>query len=262
MTDERLVECQDCGYRWKSSASSPRCSKADCGRSRNVEPVQDGGDSVEQDGDDLDDEDDDRSTGDPDDVDPEDGGFTPSFESREQTADHVEANAPDLDDDVDDDEDDEQDGDDADKTEPTADPADEVPDLDPEQLKTGFDLTFDVVANQRGDHWRLDEDEDEAEKLAKAWTPVMNHYAPVLFREHTEVGIAVVATVSIVGPRLAEDRRRAERQKEREQAARDGEPGEPRDGSVVEDDDAVDDAETWNAPDDEPTDTQSGWANV
>jgi len=261
MTDARLVECQDCGYRWESSASSPRCSKADCGRSRNVEPVEDEPTDEDDEADDLDDDPVDDPVDDSveQDDDGDDGGFTASFKSREQTADHVDAETPDLDDDLDDEDDDgEQDGDDG----KDADPAEDVPDLDPEQLETGFDLTFDVIANQRGEHWRLDDDADEAEKLAKAWTPVMNHYAPVLFRQHTEVGVALIATVSIIGPRLAEDKRLAEQEAERERAARDGEPGEPRESTVVEDDDAVDDAQDWGAPDDEPTETQSGWANA
>lgn len=52
MAEERLVECQVCGYRWESSAKTPQCTDPNdtCGRSRRVEEVQpdesqDGGDA-------------------------------------------------------------------------------------------------------------------------------------------------------------------------------------------------------------------------
>lgn len=258
-----LVECQDCGYRWESSADSPRCSKADCGRSRNVEPVEQAADEPDED-DSQDPVDDDAEhveaepVEDDDDQDDADdgGGFAAAFESREQAADLRDEPSPPTDDDQDDDAD-EQADDDADGT---PDPED-IPDINPEQLEAGFTVTFDLIANRRGEHWELAEREDgkdEAEQLAEVWTPVLNHYAPYLFKKHTEVGVAVLASATILAPRLAEDRRQAEQREREEQDRRDGEPGEPREPEPVED---ADIGTEWTDEQDAEQ-TAGGYANV
>lgn len=258
----RMVECQDCGYRWESAASSPRCSKPDCGRSRNVEPVDDevDGEADPEPEDDLDaDEDEGGNAGrgasdgrsretNPGDLDDEDGsdeteGFTPAFESVENTAENVDPSpsTPTSTATADDDEHD-ADQDDDDEDEPKSDPLDDVPEIDPDQLAVAFDVTFEMVGSRRGEHWTLDD--DEPEQLGKAWAPVMNTYAPRLFAEHTEVGVAVLCTFSILAPKLAEDRRLAELAEQAEREAENGTPGEVREPDT--------DASTaWTAPDEQ-----------
>lgn len=200
MTEKRLVECQDCGYRWKSSAAEPRCSKSECGRSRNVEAV-------------ADDLDDDPGQGDRDEPEP------------------VE------DDQEDDDEDDQEDSD----QQPSG--PDELPEIDPETLEPALKATFNLAATNRGDHWELDD--EEAEKLAEGWCPVINHYAPHFLRQYTELGAAVIVTYTVVGPRLAEDKKLAEL----EEKATDDETGTVR-RQRTEEDDAV---EIDELPDEEQT---------
>lgn len=257
MTESRTVECQDCGYRWESSAADPRCSKSTCGRSRNVEPVEDDLDDEPDEGDrddepealdsqmdpadDLDDDLDDEQ-----DADDDEGGFTAAFESVNQTAD-VEPSTPEPSTSTDEDDGDEQDADDEDSGSDGPDPAEDVPEIDPEQLAVAFDVTFDMAADRRGDHWALDDGEDM--KLGKAWAPVLNTYAPTLFAEHTEVGIAVMCTFAVVAPKLAEDRELAELRKQQERAAQDGEPGEVREPDTG--------STEWTPPTEEPDEQES-----
>lgn len=217
----RLVECQDCGNRWDSTASRPRCSKAECGRSRNVEPVaddpagDDAGDvepeeleaELEEDRPDPGDEEKaDRKSGE-DPGDGDDASYSPGFEVRDvRTQDDTERAAPEAptSDEAADDDEGEDEG-------FSGDPED-IPEIDPEQLEPGFRITFRQLARRRGEHWHLedadarDADKGEAEELAAAWAPVINHYAPHIFREYTELGMALVVTVSVVGPRYMTDR--------------------------------------------------------
>lgn len=236
MPSERLVECQDCGYRWESGAENPRCAKSDCGRSRNVEPVAD---DLDRD-DDLDDDQDqpvedveetpdeggdaEPGRGTPsgesdEDTDPDNGsgGYTPAFQTQQTRTDTARERATTTDEDVreavddagqddgdqDGDQDDDQDGSDQQPSGP-----DELPEIDPETLKPAIEATFGLAATQRGDHW--DVDEDEAMKLAEGWTPVINHYAPHVLRQYTEVGAALIVTYTVLAPRLAEDKRLAD----------------------------------------------------
>lgn len=261
MTEKRTVECQDCGYRWESSATNPRCSKSDCGRSRNVEAV---------DGDRDDDPDESTSSVDSDeltettqveddddledDVDDGGGGFTASFESIDQ---RTETDDADLDLDAlgSTSQEDEDDADqEASDDEQGAEPAEDVPELDPEQLEAAFSLTFDVVDQQQRADWTLDD--DEAAKLGKAWAPVANEYMPYMLAEHTEIGIAVVCTASIVMPRLARERTLADRE---EQEAREAANGE----AEIREPEPVDDEPSTTI---ETTDTAApdtgGYANV
>jgi hypothetical protein len=227
VTGKRTVECQDCGYRWDSSASDPRCSKSECGRSRNVEPVKDDSTEIGDDGEPVEDD----STEIEDDESDTDDGFKAAFESVNQRADvdpTADTSPPtrtsDDDEDSDDSDDDASDG---------PDPAEDVPEIDPEQLTVAFDVTFDFAADRRGEHWKLDD--GEGQKLGKAWAPVLNTYAPRLFAEHTEVGIAVMATFAVVAPKLAEDRELQKLREQQQRAEQDGEPGEvrePTDGST------------------------------
>lgn len=211
--DSRLVECLDCGHQWESSSVDPRCSKAACGRSRDVEAVdagdvQDAGDAGD-DGGDSDVQDDVDDADDADDA----GGYTPAFESKtveKATADRRPTPDDDGDDgDVQDAGDDAGDGDleTADGQQPEAADAD-LPHLDPDQLKPALQATFGMAAANRGEHWELED--DEAQQLAEGWTPVINHYAPHVLRKHTEIGAAVVITYAVIGPKLAEDKRLAE----------------------------------------------------
>jgi len=226
MASERFVECQDCGYRWDSTAEDPRCPKSDCGRSRNVDAVADEADD-EQDGDDLEDEpeadegnnsqsgsiDEDSE---PDDSEQSDSdGYTPAFSTKTTRKDTARSTPTDADED-DGDRDDEGDDEEATDADPSTDA--EIPELDPEQLVPALNATFNVAAKRRGDHWELDDEDDEAEQLAEAWTPVINNYAPHVMREYTEIGAAVLVTYTVLGPRLAKD---AEIKKREEKAAED-----------------------------------------
>jgi len=262
MASERLVECQDCGYRWESSADSPRCSKSDCGRSRNVEPVADDVDDQDESEDVEQTVDDDRPEPDPVDDELEDDqgdedGYSPAFETT-QTRSETEPTAPD---DVEGD----QDGREEESTSSSSDDGpepegpDEVPELDPETLETAFSATFDAVAISRGDHWKLDD--DESEQLAEGWTPVINHYAPYLFKQYTEVGVAVMITAGIVGPRVVEDREQAKREaKAEEDTEQTGTVREPRIEMEEEPIDQEPDIEQEPAP--AETATAGGYANV
>jgi hypothetical protein len=233
MASSRLVEGQDCGNRWDSTADDPRCSKSDCGRSRNVEPVADDLDDDPDeavDEDEADEEIDDEPDGDSDD----DSGYTPAFETATTRKDVDRGTPTPTDDDSDDDEQD-ADDDESDDEEPEGDG--DIPDLDPEQLKPALEATFGMVAVERGEHWELDE--EEAEKLAEGWCPVINHYAPYFLRQYTEVGAAVIITFTVVGPRLAEDREQA-RKEEAESVDDEAGAGTVREPRTEEDTDPVD----------------------
>lgn len=267
MASERLVECQDCGNRWESTADSPRCSKSDCGRSRNVEPVAD----------DLDDEDDEQDEDEAhgeahteapvedeqdteQDTEQDSGGYTPAFEAAQVRKD-AERQTPTSTSDEDTDEStDEQDAEDStdDSTDEQPEGEGEIPDIDPEQLKPALDATFSMVAVNRGDHWRLDD--EEAEKLAEGWCPVINHYAPHFLKEHTTVGAAAIITFSVLGPRLAEDRRLAEQAEREAEAEETEQAGTVREARTEEDTDTVDAAVDEQQPD--AAEAPGGYASV
>lgn len=240
MTEERLVECQDCGYRWESSAENPRCSKADCGRSRNVEDVADdldGEDESEEidetsstDMDPSDEQAEEATDTEPDEED-EGGGYTPAFET-EQTRTDTERAARSTSSTSTDEEDEQEDADDEaevqESEEASSGPSTdaEIPELEPEQLVPAFEATFNVAATKRGDHWELDD--DEAQQLATGWCPVINHYAPHMLREHTVLGAAIITTYGVLGPRLAKDAELAEQDERQAERQRDTEAGSTR----------------------------------
>lgn len=229
MVEKRLVECQDCGYRWESTAESPRCAKAECGRSRHVEPVHDRDETTDEDDEDArpapsaemdaepaepieDDEDDEQ------DDEQADEGYTPAFTSSSVRKDSEPEEPEPIEADEDGDreqsrsrsrsEPDRDEADDRDEQEPEPAEAEPRPaeiELDPETLEPAIDTTFQIAANRRGPHWELED--DEAGLLADSWCPVLNHYAPAMMREHTIVGVALLATYSVVGPKLSEDRK-------------------------------------------------------
>ena len=258
MASNRLVECQDCGYRWESSADNPRCSQSDCGRSRNVEDVADDLD------DDLDDEADDQLDQQPveddtdDDLDDgdDDGGrdaYTPAFESENVRTD-TDPGSPSSSTSTSTSTDDEDDEDDEASDGPSG--PDEVPELDPEQLVPAFEASFNMVAVQRGQHWELSD--DEAEQLAEGWTPVINHYAPYVMRQYTELGLAAMVTFSVVGPRLAKDKQLSQRA---EKAAEDtDDSGTVRESTTVED--AVEDEQDGQTAAGSDSGPIGGFANV
>jgi len=211
MASERLVECQDCGYRWESGADDPRCAKSDCGRSRNVEPVDD---TVDEDSEEIDD-----TTGDMDpvedeadddldeDPDEEGEGYTPAFEASTVRTD-ADRGSPTLDDEDEDDDSDEEADEDDEATEEEPEGEDEIPDITAEQLKPAIEATFGMAAVRRGQHWKLDD--EEADQLAEGWTPVINHYAPVLLKEHALLATAAITSYSVLAPRLAKDKELAQ----------------------------------------------------
>jgi hypothetical protein len=241
MSDEREVECQDCGYRWKSSADRPRCSQPDCGRSRNVEPVADAPieDDDEQDDDagqqtpqqTPDDEDDPADSTDEESAEDASSGYTPAFSVRQERTDTQKREVDTTETSTDADRDDGEDAEAGDKEladdETPAPEADaEIPELDPATLKPAMEGTFNVVALNRGDHWELDD--KEAEQLAEAWTPVINHYAPVVFREHALIAAACMTSYSVLAPRLAKDQQLAADDDLEAERERDTEAGEVR----------------------------------
>lgn len=234
--DKRLVECQDCAYQWESTAEHPRCPKAECGRSRDVEPVDqdDSADSAD-------------SADSSDNDDNEDGGYTPAF-TTETVEKETDQRPPIPEEPID--QDDDQDGDRDEPAEAT--PADL--ELDAETLEPALETTFVMIANRRGPHWELEN--GESEHLADAWTPVLNHYAPSVVREHTVVGVAVLSTFAIVAPRMAEDRALSQHEHAR---AEDDQPTDSIREPVIEEPDE----ETIEEPSEpEKNGAVGGYANV
>ena len=192
-----------------------------------------------------------------DDPEPDDGdSYTPAFETATTRKDVDRGTPTPTGGDGDGDEQDADEGDDEEEPEGEGD----IPDLDPEQLKPALEATFGMVAVERGDHWELDE--EEAEKLAEGWCPVINHYAPYFLRQYTEVGAAAIITFTVVGPRLAEDREQARRE-EAESVDDEAGAGTVREPRVEEDTDPVDDAVDEQQPaTTETTDEVGGYASV
>lgn len=254
------VECQDCGHTWDFSGDDPsnaRCSQAECGRSRDVEPVEEidvddedtsevakSSSNIETSvaDDELTDEtsvaeDDDSST-----------GYSPAWQTTEEIAD-VEDDAPETPNDYAEDveEYDQEDDEAAEGVESEEEP--DVPEIEPEQIEPAIDGTFEIVANRRGEHWKLDE--DETEQLANCWTPVLNHYAPAMAAEHMIVLIAASTTMAVVQPRIQKDKEIAEMERKTQL---DDEPAEQRDTIDVEEDSQEEPNAEATAP--------GGWASV
>jgi hypothetical protein len=57
-------------------------------------------------------------------------------------------------------------------------------------------LPFFFLKKRYGDIWEIED--DEAERVAKAWKPLLDKYLPL---EETELGTALLVTLAIVGPR-------------------------------------------------------------
>jgi hypothetical protein len=251
MTEERTVECLDCGHTWDSTAENPRCSKAECGRSRNVEPV--GQESEEPEPEEPEPEESEPEESESDDS----GGYSPAFEaaSADMSGDKRPpgADPSDVEEAIPGAEDGESDSEESEESQ--LDEGD-IPELDPEQLAPAIEATFGAVATTRGEYWRLDE--EERDKLAEAWTPVLNHYAPVMVRQHSVVAVALITSAGIVLPRLNEDRERQKR-REKEQVDTESNAGnvrEERSGTPVERDEPTPEAEENSET------TAGGYANV
>lgn len=74
-------------------------------------------------------------------------------------------------------------------------------------------ITFGIIASKKGGHWALGD--QEAVELGNAYGDVMDKYFP-----EVAVGCeltAVMCTLVVVGPRVAEDKRQAAEQKKQEQ---------------------------------------------
>ena len=207
------------------------------------EPVDDSTDEQDAVDDDLDDEpvEDEDAVEDEQDGDDDGGGYTPAFEASQVRTDadrQTPTSTSDEDEDTDESTDDSTDEDGDDSTDEQPEGEGEIPDLDPDQLKPALDATFSMVAVNRGEHWKLDD--EEAEKLAEGWCPVINHYAPHFMKEYTELGAAAMITFSVMAPRLAEDRRQAEQARREEEAEETAEAGTVRQARTEEDTDTVD----------------------
>lgn len=96
------------------------------------------------------------------------------------------------------------------------------PDPEPEQpkVKTAdvlaplLKITFGIVASKKGGHWNLAD--GEASELGQAYADVMDKYFPDM-----AVGCeltAIMCTLMVVGPRVAEDKRRADERRRQAQA--------------------------------------------
>lgn len=254
MSEQRKVRCLDCGYEWKSSASDPRCSKSDCGRSRNVEPVtdldepDDANDEVDDDlGEQVDGADDPREAVSmeddevqeakdevaeqvedaADDASDDGDGYEPMFKSRRKTVEQSERTQSSSSGDTADPDEDE----DADSDEQEADADDATPEVEPEEMAVIFETTMSVIDTRMLTDWELEE--DEAEKLGRAWCPVANKWLPHLFRQHSVEAAAVIATASLFGPKFAAEQK-ARKQKAQQEDATEATGGEVREPDAVE----------------------------
>lgn len=250
MTDARRVRCDDpdCGHEWESSATDPRCSDPDgiCGRSR-ASPIEDDADTSADDdtqdgGDTVRDADDDGDTWDP--------LFETTSERTGVGADAPDAPAVDTDDDGE--------SDDGGGGDPDTDDV-EIPDLDPEDVRPFLVTIFGgpptdgdepipgFASQQRGEHWQMRD--HELQQLSRAYARVGNKYLPYLMAEHAVEGLALLTTITIVAPRLQEDRRQ---EKKREARERDTDAGAGSVRSDTSDDDVGGDVEE---PEPEPVET-------
>lgn len=224
-----------------STAKLPRCTQDDC-RGRNV---------VETDPDDESDDESDEEPVETDaeaeadadpvedtdaDSDDESGGYEPMFSTNQNTADaEPDFSSPSAELDELDDGDDADDGDRGDDEHDGPDPADgenaeDVPEIDPDDLTPIFSSTFAVVDARALTSWQLDD--DEAERLGEAWAPLVNKYAPHLFRDRPEEAVAVMCTAAILGPKLAAEQK-ARKDREARENATDADPGEVREPETV-----------------------------
>lgn len=92
-----------------------------------------------------------------------------------------------------------------------------APAVDPEDTKkatVALSMTFKVlgavVADKRGEHWRLEE--KEADKLGEVWATVLAPYMPKV-AQASPVIFALASTWMVIQPRMEEDRRQAARRK-------------------------------------------------
>lgn len=236
MAEARLVRCRECGHEWESTADDPRCSDPndECGRARAdvVEETSDSdsGDDTES-GTDGTDSTDDGS----------DSGRSLFFETSDERT-GVGDDAPErptLDDgDDSDEESDDDDGPDA-----------EIPELEPEDVRPFLVTIFGgppqsgdddaipgYMSMNRGEHWEMRD--HELDQLSRAYARVGNKYLPYLLSEYTVEGLALLTTVTVVAPRLQEDRRRAEQEAKRQRDT------EPNTGNVRSETSGSDDSTT------------------
>lgn len=247
MADARMVRCQDCGHTWESTAEQPRCTSSGC-RKRNVVEVGSSEDDYEEDGekDDSDPNADADSGGEQteesatveqerdesDDSGGPSGGFTPAFESAEvaaSTASETPAARPAIEDEGETTSEDSTPGDDRTDDESDSDETTEdIPEIDPETLVPVFNSTFSLIDSRMLADWELREHADredkdpEAVQLATAWAPVINHYAPALFKQNAVAGAAVITTAAVLAPRLREEQDLRSKQESRERERENG----------------------------------------
>lgn len=178
-------ECKKCGHEWDYTGSkdSPRCSSCS---SRKVIRVGSDGESESAD----------ASGGDAGESESDEGGYTPSFLVEDDES-GITADEPALDDSG------SFESGGSEGVEVATSESPEMPELDPGDIEMLVDTSFTVLANQRGEHWELEE--NEVEKLSEAWTPVANKYAPYMMAEHMVEVTAILTTVTVVVPRLQED---------------------------------------------------------
>lgn len=197
------VECNDCGRTWDYTGSGkPRCTNTEC-RSRDVDEIDDTSDTSNS----NDPTNETATDGGPD---PDDGddadGFVPAFERGGDDAGTVDDSGPvrleepEIGGGEADDEDADPGGSDGDDGDDGPEPGAEIPEIEPEELKPALELTFSYVANRRGQHWTLRD--EEAENLSVAYARVANKYAPYLLQEYTIETYALFATVTVCAPRL------------------------------------------------------------
>lgn len=205
-------QCNDCGNAWDCNAQVPRCSQC---KSYDVQEIEDG--SEDGDGSStVEREDVKRST-------IEDNDDEVLEEQREEDdgededGDGINFSVEDLNDAANDRDDFEWDStsDDSTSDDGTSDGFSEGIEVDEEQIKIIWSVTFDLIASRRGEHWELKD--NESEKLAGAWTPVINEMAPQAVRENSVLAAAVITTIVVVGPRVREDKKKREEQQEEQQ---------------------------------------------
>lgn len=196
MAKSRKVRCNECGHEWDCSAKYPQCSDPNdvCGRSRDItvleEPDPDAGESREPE------------------PEPAQSESPAEGDSRARapffSGENVEAD-PERDMSL-------GDGPEITPAESSdsdgQDDSEELPDLDAYDIELFIKTPFDMLARQRGDHWALTDGEQK--QLGEAWSRVANKYAPAIMAEHMVEAMAVVTTISVVAPRLQEDKQRRE----------------------------------------------------
>jgi len=257
MTEATEYECNDCGHTFESIQEYPQCGLSDC-RSRNLTETEsdDGSDpspeQPQQSGERMDDGSDGHGGA------TKDSPDDPTNESEDQEGDGDEWTPL-----FDTEETDERDDEPEEYSPPTGGESEggstgvTPPSLNAEDLQPIIDSSFDAVADRRGEHWKLSD--DESERMADAYAALGQKYVPYMLAEHTVELTAVVVTGTIVLPRLQTDKDQSDSEDETHGEQTD----DGTEGSVADFDRADSLIEDRGSPSGPDADATTGaWANV